>query len=151
MLAWFNRNGDGLQAIAGLLTVAVALLAIGGVWWQVGETGRQQREQSARDIYREFLALSVANPAFAQPDHCMLRESTRAAAYDDFVGYMLYMSEQVLEASPDWQPVIDDLFDRHAAAICSIDNTELYSPAIAGLIGDFRNLRCAGLSDCTSR
>lgn len=58
MWNWFSKNA---QAFAALFSA----LAILGVLYQVAAGERAQREQSARDIYREFIALTINKPELA--------------------------------------------------------------------------------------
>jgi hypothetical protein len=140
-MRWLNANAGALQGAATVLTAAIALAALVGVKVQIDAADRLAAEQSARDIYREFLALSLQNPKFSAAGGCVA-EADRAA-YGDYVDYMLYMAEQVLAADKDWQPAIDDLFERHGAAICAIDEAGLYAPDVAHMIDRFRKERCA--------
>ena len=77
MFGWLESNSRALQALAGLITALLALLALIGVKWQIDASFDSQREQSARDIYREFLNLSISNPEFADPDYCALKASPK--------------------------------------------------------------------------
>ncbi|MEM1301574.1 MAG: hypothetical protein AAGH17_03245, partial [Pseudomonadota bacterium] len=60
-MAWLKRNAEALQAIGALLTAAVAIAALVGVKWQLDAAERISQAQSAREIYRDFVALSLAN------------------------------------------------------------------------------------------
>ena len=149
MRNWLNENAAAIQAGGAIVSAFVAVAAFAAIFWQVTESSRIAREQSARDIYREFLNLSIQNPDFAAPDACALARSPRAAAYDDYVGYMLYTAEQALSVSADdWMPVVGDLFNQHARAICSIDDTNLYTPQAATLIEAFQSTNCQALPPC---
>lgn len=142
MIDWLNRNGQAVQALAGVLTVVLALAALIGVKVQIDASDRLARAQSARDIYREFLSLSVQNADLANGDFCGLKKAGRSVAYDDYLGYMLYMAEQVEEEDASWRPVIDELFDRHTSGICSIDNLAVYGENIAAHISAFQQSGC---------
>jgi hypothetical protein len=60
-----------------------------GIKVQIDANARQQQEQSARDIYREFLNLSISKPEFADPDYCAIKGRSNAGAYENYVEYML--------------------------------------------------------------
>ena len=87
---WFERNSKGLQAIAAIITAAAAIIALIGVKLQVDASYRVQREQSAKEIYRELLNLSIANPDFVAPNYCTLKQSPKFPAYESYVDYVLY-------------------------------------------------------------
>ena len=81
---------------------------------QIDASARQQREQSARDIYREYLNLSIfQNPNFSNPDYCAIEGTANEGAYEDYVEYLLYTSEQVLAAMPDWEPTLSARLTPH--------------------------------------
>ena len=150
MFDFFNRNGAGIQAIAGVLTVVLALAALLGVKWQIDSADAIQRAQSARDIYREFLNLSVTNPSFAQPDYCAIAASDKLGAYESYVGYLLYAAEQNLAVSEDWRSVMLSEMTTHAAAICDIGKADfqLYTDNVGALIQEFQANRCAAVKIC---
>lgn len=148
MLSKFKRHSKELQAFAAIFTALLALAALIGVKVQIDSAAKIQREQSAKEIYREFLRLSIQYPQFAEPDFCNLTGSRQSVGYDNFVGFMLYTGEQVLETNPDWQPVVDDLFHTHSKAICSIDHINQYSQSVGSLISDFQATECQKLKRC---
>lgn len=148
-MRWLNENGRALQAGAALVSALVGLIALFAIGWQVNAAGNLAREQSARDIYREFLNLSIQNPQFSDPDYCALEASDKASAYGDYVSYMLYTADQVLSVDREWQPAIDDLLEAHEAAICTIKDGDDYSAPVARSIADFRLDHCAKLLPCS--
>ncbi len=134
-MKWLARHAAPLEALAALITACVALAALIAIPWQIRATANLQAEQSARDIYREFVALSVQKPQFAEPDYCALKEQPeRLTAYRFYVEYLLYTAEQVAEISDDWVPVMAGHLDQHTAFIC--DNTDWHGDTdrIKGLI-----------------
>jgi len=148
MMNWLNRHGEGLQAIGAILTAILALVALVGVKVQIDASARQQQAQSARDIYREFLNLSIQNPQYADPDYCRLTAPGAKNGYADFVSYMLYTSEQVLEMDREWQPVVADLIETHGAAVCAIEDLEAYSLAVSSMITRHQADSCKAISPC---
>ena len=68
LFGWFKKHGQMAQVLASIVTALVALAALIGVKVQIDAAARSQQEQSAREIYREFLNLSIGNPQFAEPD-----------------------------------------------------------------------------------
>lgn len=149
MLGWFEKHSQAISAISAALTALLAFAAIIGVKVQIDGAARIQQEQSARDIYREFLNLSVQKPEFAAPDHCAIARSPQAAAYHAFVDYLLYTGEQAIAADPSWTATIEDALEPHAAYLCELDNTETTpDPDIAALVARIRHTRCAAVSPC---
>jgi len=101
-----------------------------------------QREQSARDIYREFLNLSINQPKFAAPDYCAINGTVDEAGYENYVQYMLYASEQVLTALPGWEPTLAEHLDAHKELLCSESDWAGDTPEVRALINGFRAKQC---------
>jgi hypothetical protein len=135
MWNWINRNGQGLAAL-------FSAFAVLGVVYQVWASDQAQRAQSARDIYREFVALTVNKPELAGFDWVASTDKNQKAAYEAYVEYLLYTSEQVIAADEDWrEPMRNWLLD-HAAFLCALEDADGYTPAVQALVGEIRNERC---------
>jgi hypothetical protein len=147
-MEFLNRNAAAIQALGAILTVALALAALIGVKLQIDAAETLQRSQSARDIYREFLSLSVNKPEFAQPDFCAIQNSPQEAAYESYVEYLLYTAEQVTDVEPGWSPVFEQLFKDHTNFICSIADPSGYAGEVAALITNFKTQNCPVSSAC---
>ncbi len=150
ILSFLNRNSGAIQALAAMLTVILAAGALIGVKLQIDAADRIQRTQSARDIYREFLNLSVANPKFSQPDHCAISTSGDLGAYESYVGYLLYSAEQLLDVDADWHDVLRADLSVHAAAICELEDGEMrsHTQAVEALIKEVRDASCQQVKRC---
>ena len=115
---WLTRYAAPLEALAALITAGVALAALIAIPWQIRATGQLQAEQSARDIYREFVALSVQKPQFAEPEYCTLKDDSNGlTAYSYYLEYLFYTTEQVSDISDDWVPVMSNHLGKHAEFI----------------------------------
>jgi hypothetical protein len=115
---WLGKNHQSIQASAAILAALLAVATIAGVKWQMDAAAWLQKEQSARDIYREYLNISISRPEFAQPDYCALSESPQFAAYESYVAYLLYAGEQVLVLGDGWSGVMQGEMERHTAYLC---------------------------------
>lgn len=147
MLGWIERNNKSISAISAVLTAVLALAALIGIKVQIDGAARIQQEQSARDIYREYLNLSVQKSEFAAPDYCTIAKSNQLAAYQAYVDYLLYTGEQVLSVDPDWNETIDSALKPHAAYLC--DESETYPDAdVEVLVGRLRAKECAKITPC---
>lgn len=145
---WFSRNSSALQALGALVTVFVAVVALIGVKFQVDASYRVQREQSAKEIYRELLNISIANPDYAAPDYCTLKATPKLAGYEAFVDYVLYTAEQVIDMDADWATTIEQLLDAHAGYLCTDAVAGDNSPAVAAMLKSFNNRACKAVSPC---
>ena len=148
MLAWFERNNKAVSAISAVVTALLALAAIIGVKVQIDGAARIQQEQSARDIYREYLNLSVQKPEFAAPDYCAIAKTNQMAAYQAYVDYVLYTGEQVMSVDADWAPTIDDALTPHAAYLCDADDNAYPDPDVHALVEKLRASECAKVKPC---
>lgn len=145
-MRFITQHSAALQAIAALLTVVLAAFALVGVKWQIDASDRMQRAQSARDIYREFLNVSIANPDFSQPDYCSLAKGPKLGAYESYVDYLLYTSEQLLAVDAEWTPVFKQALQPHARAICDINDRSGYTDEVKTLVDQFQLQNCLALS-----
>lgn len=149
MFDWFGRHHQAISAISAFFTAILALAALVGVKLQIDGAERIQSEQSARDIYREYLNLSVQKPEFAAPDYCAIAKSGQLAAYQAYVDYLLYTGEQVLSVNPDWSETIDAALKPHAAYLCDSGADEPDpDPAVNALVIKLRAGQCAQVTPC---
>lgn len=119
MRNWLTRNAEPLQAVGAIATAFAALTALIVIPYQVAQADRIQRDQTAREIYREFLNLTVQKPELANADYCALKGTNQSTAYAAYVEYLLYTAEQMVDTSPDWRgPMVGYLGD-HMTYLCS--------------------------------
>lgn len=142
MKEWAGRNAKMIQLLISIASLVVAIVAIIGIKVQIDASSRLQAQQSARDIYREYLNLSISKPEFAEPDYCALKASPQWPAYQNYVDYFLYTSEQVLSVSPDWRPALEEHAAAHQDYLCTIGNTETYAPPVAAMLENFQERQC---------
>lgn len=141
---WAESHAKAIQAITGLVTLLIAVLALVGVKLQIDASARLQQEQSARDIYREYLSLSISRPEFADPDYCAIREGAQEAAYENYVEYLLYTGDQLLTVSAAWEPTLLDHLTPHREMLCRDNDWSDDSAQIKGLISKFKAQKCTG-------
>lgn len=150
IMDFLNRNAGAIQAISAILTVLLALAALVGVKVQIDAADRIQRAQSARDIYREFLNLSVANAKFADPQYCTIRKSGDFGAYESYVNYLLYTSEQLLSVDGEWKEVLKADLAPHVLTICDMDDAEVagHTDEVQSLLKELRGQSCENPEPC---
>ncbi len=151
IVKWVERHSKAIQAITGLVTLLIAMLALAGVKWQIDASARLQREQSARDIYREYLSLSISRPEFADPDYCTIRDGTQEAAYENYVEYLLYTGDQLLAVSTAWEPTLLDHLTPHRELLCRDNDWSDDSSQIKGLISKFKAQKCLGFTSACNQ
>jgi hypothetical protein len=142
--SWLDRHANAIQALSAIGMFLLAGAALVAVKVQVDAAERTQREQSARDIYREVLSLSIAQPALAKPNYCAIVEPQQRAAYENYVNYMLYASEQVLDSLPDWEQTLDSQLLAHRDLFCSERDWTGDTPEVKALLDRFRGKHCTG-------
>lgn len=146
---WLSRNAASVEAVAAIITALVAVAALIAIPLQIRANEKVQSEQSAREIYREFVALSVQKPELADPDTCALRNDPRKlTSYGFYVEYMLYTAEQVVEIDASWAPVMAEYFEAHEDFICSKTDLSAYSSNLARLMDAFQNAGCTAPVSC---
>jgi hypothetical protein len=146
---WLESRAKALQALAAIVTICAAVAALVGVKVQIDANARQQREQSARDIYREYLNLSIAKPEFSNPNYCAIQGTVNEGAYEDYVEYLLYTSEQVLAAMPEWEPTLSARLTPHKELLCGEADWSEETAAVRAMIERFKAKQCKGfVSSC---
>lgn len=146
-MGWLERNSGAVQAISGVITALLAGAALLGVKLQIDASYKVQQEQSAKEIYREFLNISIANPDLSGPDYCALQQGPRQAAYRAYVDYVLYTAEQVTEMDADWADTMADHLEAHRHHLCEEKNPEGYTPEVEALLKKFQ-AKCTEVPDC---
>ncbi len=148
-MSWLSRHAQSIEAGAAVVTALVAGAALIGVKFQLDETDRLQKAQSARETYRAHLALAATLPAFAQPDDaCQLIQSDRGGAYAAFVDHLLYSAEQMLEVSDGWEDTFLSQLDVHRDYVCSADGPIGETEDTLRLISRFNDLNCPSTPTC---
>ena len=147
MLDWLRRNSEALEALGGIATAFAALTALIVIPYQVSQSDRIQRDQTAREIYREFLNLTVQKPELANADYCALTDDNQKTAYAAYVEYLLYTAEQMIDTSPDWRAPMASHLEDHMAYLCSEGIWEAQSPDIKDLVAELA-LTCEADSQC---
>lgn len=143
-----SKHAEAIQAIAAILTFLVALGALIGIKFQLDGARNLAQEQSARDIYREFLSLSIAQPQYAKPEYCSIIGTNQESAYESFVDYMLYTAEQNIDADRDWEPVFTEVFANHKQYLCTVDITNNLSEETMNLVKAYKANSCASVRAC---
>ncbi len=144
LVGWFKKHGQMAQVLASIVTALVALAALIGVKVQIDAAARSQQEQSAREIYREFLNLSIGNPQFAEPDYCAFKGTAQEAAYRNYVDYLLYTSEQMLAVSPEWEGALTQHVEAHWQYLCGVSDWEDYPASVRKLVARVKQHECSG-------
>jgi hypothetical protein len=145
---WLTRNAQALGALGALATAFAALTALVVVPWQVAQADRIQRDQTAREIYREFLNLTVQKPDLANADYCALTDAGQSTAYAAYVEYLIYTAEQMIDASPDWRGPMASYLGDHMAYLCSEGVWDAQSADVRTLIAELA-LTCAEDQACS--
>lgn len=148
MRNWLTRNAEALEAVGAIATAFAALTALVVIPYQVAQADRIQRDQTAREIYREFLNLTVQKPELATADYCALTDPNQITAYSAFVEYLLYTSEQMIDTSPDWRAPMASYLEDHLAYLCSEGIWDAQSPDIKDLVAELA-LTCKPENQCT--
>lgn len=147
MLAWLNRHSAALEALGGIATAFAAITALIVIPYQVSQSDRIQRDQTAREIYREFLNLTVQKPELANADYCTMTDANQTTAYAAYVEYLLYTAEQMIDTSPDWRAPMASYLEDHMPYLCSTGIWDAQSPDIKDLVTELA-LTCTPDNQC---
>ena len=126
VLAFFKRHAEAIGAIGTILMALAAVAAAIFVPLQIAANDRTSREQAAREIYREFLNITIQRPELAAPQSCPAADPLRQRAYQAYVDYLLYTAEQVLDLSPeDWRDTVAAQLAPHRAYLCGFEASDM--------------------------
>ena len=147
MLGWLKKHSEALNGLGGLATAFATVTALIVIPYQIAQSDRIQRDQTAREIYREFLSLTVQKPDLANADFCVLKDSNRITSYAAYVEYLLYTAEQMIDTSPDWLSTMASYLEDHMAYLCSAGVWDAQSPDIKDLMAELA-LTCKSDTTC---
>lgn len=136
MLNWLKKHSEALGAVGGLATAFAALTALIIFPYQIAQADRIQRDQTAREIYREFLNLTVQKPELARANYCALTDPNQITAYAAYVEYLLYTSEQMIETAPDWRAPMASYLGDHMQYLCAEGVSDAQSDDIKDLVAE---------------
>ncbi|MEZ5912254.1 MAG: hypothetical protein R3D84_08560 [Paracoccaceae bacterium] len=134
MWAWLRRNAEPLEAAGALVTALAALAALVVIPWQIAAADRIGREQTAREIYREFLNLTAQKPELAAADYCDLPKDRDRVAYTAYVEYLLYTTEQMVDTDPDWRGPMESYLADHMTYLCSNEDWASLSEDVYAIV-----------------
>lgn len=144
-----NESSVGrLTLLANLVTATAAVAAIIVIPWQIAAADRIQRSQTAREIYREFLNLTVQKPEVASADWCALNNPRDKAAYVAYVDFLLYTAEQAIDSDPEWSPVMGAHLSDHLPYLCQLTEDDRADPMVADLLANLQG-QCRDTPACT--
>jgi len=147
-MSWLKENTDALQALGAILTVAFAVVALLAIKWQIDASDQLQKEQSARDMYREHLSLAIAHPKVAYTDYCELKAGKERLAHEAFVEHFLYTAEQLTTLGAHWQHTVKSVLEEHVSYLCSRSEWDDYPADIMVLIQNVRTEECRAIRTC---
>lgn len=142
---FLTRHAEALQALGALLTAVFAVVALVGVKFQLDASERISREAQARDIYRSFLSLSLANPRLAAPGTCPAFTGEDATQYEFYLEYALYTAEQVIDMDPSWEGAFEQTFSEHLGWLCEVEISG-YTPEVEALVTRLQATQCAAVA-----
>lgn len=143
---WLTRNSDALGAVGAIATAFAALTALVVIPYQVAQADRIQREQTAREIYREFLNLTVQKPELATARYCEISDDRLATAYSAYVAYLIYTAEQMIDTSEAWRRPMANYLEQHKSYLCR-DAMREGDPELAALAAEI-GLSCTAKDQC---
>ncbi|MBL8572572.1 MAG: hypothetical protein JNM13_02730 [Hyphomicrobiaceae bacterium] len=138
MLDWLRRNAEMVGAVSGLVTAIATVVAVIVIPMQIAAADRIQRGQTAREIYREFLNMTIQKPELATVNWCAVSDARERVAYEAYVDYLLYTAEQAISTSRDWRGPMSEHLEDHMPFLCARADWSHYSDDVADLVTDLR-------------
>jgi len=141
----------GLVEFAKIAPIITALVAVGGVSiaiCQLRSNQKNQRESTAKSIFREYLRLAFEHSDLAKPNYQKLAAQDRLEEYSWFVAHLLWACEEMLQYPMGelWKKNLQRNVDLHREYF--INNSDfkekdfpLYDPSVQELV---RNAKASG-------
>jgi hypothetical protein len=133
-----------LVEFAKIAPIITALVAVGGVSiaiCQLRSNQKNQRESTAKSIFREYLRLAFEHSDLAKPNYQKLAAQDRLEEYSWFVAHLLWACEEMLQYPKDelWKKNLQRNVDLHREYF--INNSDfkekdfpLYDPSVQELV-----------------
>lgn len=106
---WHGGDGNRPFGLAVLIIIPI----------QIAASDRTAKDQTAREIYREFLSTTIQHPELVETEYCKITDPKARIAYESYVEYLLYTTEQMVETSPEWSEPMGTYLDDHLSYMCS--------------------------------
>jgi hypothetical protein len=147
---WLGDHTNALQGLGAVVTAAAALAALVIIPLQISAAEQIQLRQTARDMYRGFVQLTLERPALANADYCALKTPEEVTAYESYIEFLLYTAEHNLRvAEGDWRgPLLATMRD-HLPFFCAFEEWDFHSPEVVSLIAEIQTL-CPATPACTA-
>lgn len=150
MWKWLRTNSEVFHALGAGATALAALAALIIIPLQIAAAEQIQLRQTARDMYRGFIAISIERPALANAEFCALKSADEQTAYEAYIEYMLYTTEQLMATNPqDWRGPMLGLMEDHRDFFCSITDWNGHDDAILEMIAEVR-AACPAVPACAA-
>ncbi len=148
MWNWLRKNSEPLEGLAAAITAVAALTALIVIPWQIRAADDITRAQTAREIYREFVGLTVQKPELANANFCTIKDDNTRTAYAAYMEYMLYTAEQVMDTEPgDWRGPMTGYLEDHMPFLCAFPDWDTHAESVTGIITELR-ADCAEVPSC---
>ncbi len=148
-MSWIKRNAETVTAIGTAITALVAVLALAGVKLQIDATQQLHDTQAGKEIYREFLSLSIKNPELARPGDCPNFTPDRAISYDFFVEHLLFTAEEAVLFDENLALSFENLLSNHGYAICGEAAWTGYTEDVNQMISRTQKRICPEYPTCS--
>lgn len=126
-MSWLVNNIEIFTGIAEIVTAVVALSALFIAITQLRQNKANQRESTAKEIYKEYLKMAVEYPRHAYPTKEFIENIRGKEEFDRytwFVSYMLFACDEILTLSKErklWRKVVKEQLWFHISYLSSPD------------------------------
>lgn len=140
MAEWPKYFGNGAQIASAL----VAIVALGGIFYQVQLVQRNAQLAHARQLFQAYSSATLTYPELTSPDYDKLKQDrTELLRYKAFVGHMLFAYDEMLLISdePEWVATFRYDLPPHLKYLCDENDPKFYEqfyPKMQKLLSDAR-------------
>jgi hypothetical protein len=138
---------DVVAAFSAAITAGVAVVAAYIALQQLISGRQETRLGVAKTIYKDYLALAIANPDLSSAGYptndppsskFKKNDASKYEKYEYYVAYLLYAAEEIIcltKGQENWEATLVDQLRFHGAYLGSDDFPDIhYSPELVALV-----------------
>jgi hypothetical protein len=133
---------------AQIVSAVVAIIALGGISWQVENSNHNAQRSAARRVFMSYNEAALKYPEFDEPNLTEIKkDKLRFIQYQEYVAHMLFAYDEVLSVDdvPAWRKTLEHDLKFHKTFLCekiSESFNEVFFPKMQELLNEFKTKSC---------
>lgn len=140
--------------VAQIVSAAVAIVALAGIYFQVHLTRVNAQRASARQVYLAYSQATLQNPRLARPNYLRMKsdpDPTELVRYQIYVANMLTAYDEIFQIIDDkeWVSSFEYDIEDHLPYLCEQNDKKYFAsftPKTRKLVDGQKKARCGNLA-----